>query len=336
MDKKRVFSGVQPTGNLHLGNYLGAIKNFVNLQNKFECVYCIVDLHAITNFQNPKELKFNTLETVASFIASGLDPVKNIIFNQASVSAHSELAWVFNCVARIGWMNRMTQFKEKAGSNKENASVGLLVYPNLMAADILIYKATHVPVGEDQKQHLELTRDIAKKFNNDFKCGNYFPIVEPLIPKAISRVMSLRDGKKKMSKSEDSDYSRINLKDDKDLIDQKIKKAKTDNAPIPSEINGLKNRNEATNLLSIYASVNDMEISKVLKEFGGKNFSTFKGKLSESIIEKICPIGKEIKKLLQDENYLNKILEKGAKRADIIAKNNLKEVYEIIGLTKHT
>ena len=336
MDKKRVFSGVQPTGNLHLGNYLGAIKNFVNLQNKFECVYCIVDLHAITNFQNPKELKSNTLETVASFIASGLDPVKNIIFNQASVSAHSELAWVFNCVARIGWMNRMTQFKEKAGSNKENASVGLLVYPNLMAADILIYKATHVPVGEDQKQHLELTRDIAKKFNNDFKCGNYFPIVEPLIPKAISRVMSLRDGKKKMSKSEDSDYSRINLKDDKDLIDQKIKKAKTDNAPIPSEINGLKNRNEATNLLSIYASVNDMEISKVLKEFGGKNFSTFKGKLSESIIEKICPIGKEIIKLLQDENYLNKILEKGAKRADIIAKNNLKEVYEIIGLTKHT
>ncbi len=336
MDKKRVFSGVQPTGNLHLGNYLGAIKNFVNLQNKFECVYCIVDLHAITNFQNPKELKFNTLETVASFIASGLDPVKNIIFNQASVSAHSELAWVFNCVARIGWMNRMTQFKEKAGSNKENASVGLLVYPNLMAADILIYKATHVPVGEDQKQHLELTRDIAKKFNNDFKCGNYFPIVEPLIPKAISRVMSLRDGKKKMSKSEDSDYSRINLKDDKDLIDQKIKKAKTDNAPIPSEINGLKNRNEATNLLSIYASVNDMEISKVLKEFGGKNFSTFKGKLSESIIEKICPIGKEIIKLLQDENYLNKILEKGSKRADIIAKNNLKEVYEIIGLTKHT
>ena len=336
MDKKRVFSGVQPTGNLHLGNYLGAIKNFVNLQNKFECVYCIVDLHAITNFQNPKELKSNTLETVASFIASGLDPVKNIIFNQASVSAHSELAWVFNCVARIGWMNRMTQFKEKAGSNKENASVGLLVYPNLMAADILIYKATHVPVGEDQKQHLELTRDIAKKFNNDFKCGNYFPIVEPLIPKAISRVMSLRDGKKKMSKSEDSDYSRINLKDDKDLIDQKIKKAKTDNAPIPSEINGLKNRNEATNLLSIYASVNDMEISKVLKEFGGKNFSTFKGKLSESIIEKICPIGKEIIKLLQDENYLNKILEKGSKRADIIAKNNLKEVYEIIGLTKHT
>ena len=334
MHKKRVFSGVQPTGNLHLGNYLGAIKNFVDLQNKFECIYCIVDLHAITNKQDPKELKSNTLETVASFIASGLDPEKNIIFNQASVSAHSELAWVFNCVARIGWMNRMTQFKEKAGANKENASVGLMVYPNLMAADILIYKATHVPVGEDQKQHLELTRDIAKKFNNDFKCGEYFPIVEPLIPKEISRVMSLRDGKKKMSKSEDSDQSRINLKDDKDLIDQKIKKAKTDNDSIPSEINGLKNRHEATNLISIYASINNVKIDKVLKEFGGKNFSTFKSKLSESIIEKICPIGKQINKLMDDEKYLHKVLEKGSKKADILAKNNLKEIYDIIGLSK--
>jgi len=218
MHKKRVFSGVQPTGNLHLGNYLGAIKNFVDLQNKFECVYCIVDLHAITTRQDPKELKSNIFETVASFIASGLNPEKNIIFNQASVAAHSELAWIFNCVARIGWMNRMTQFKEKAGVNREKASVGLLVYPSLMAADILIYKATHVPVGEDQKQHLELTRDIAKKFNNDFKCNNYFPIVEPLIPKEISRVMSLRDGMKKMSKSEDSDQSRINLKDGKDFF----------------------------------------------------------------------------------------------------------------------
>ena len=336
MHKKRVFSGVQPTGNLHLGNYIGAIKNFVDLQNKFECVYCIVDLHAITNKQNPKELKSNILETIASFIASGLDPEKNIIFNQASVAAHSELAWIFNCVARIGWMNRMTQFKEKAGVNKENASVGLLVYPNLMAADILIYKATHVPVGEDQKQHLELTRDIAKKFNNDFKCGDYFPIVEPLISKQISRVMSLRDGKKKMSKSDDSDQSRINLKDDKDLIDQKIKKAKTDNDSIPSDINGLKGRHEATNLISIYSSINGVEIAEVLKEFGGKNFSTFKGNLTESIVEKICPIGKEIKKLLKDENYLNKILEKGSKRADLIAKNNLKEIYEIIGLTKFT
>jgi len=336
MHNKRVFSGVQPTGNLHLGNYLGAIKNFVDLQNKFECIYCIVDLHAITNRQDPKELKSNILETVASFVASGLNPEKNIIFNQASVSAHSELAWVFNCVARIGWMNRMTQFKEKAGENKENASVGLLVYPNLMAADILLYKATHVPVGEDQKQHLELTRDIAKKFNNDFNCKDYFPIVEPLIPKEISRIMSLRDGKKKMSKSEDSDYSRINLKDDKELIDQKIKKAKTDNAPFPSDESELKNRYEVANLISIYSSINNLNRSKIFKEFGGKNFSTFKSKLSESVIEKISPIGKDINKLLKDVDYLNKILEKGSKKADLIAKNNIKEIYDKVGLIKRT
>ncbi len=334
MQKQRVFSGVQPTGNLHLGNYLGAIKNFVDLQNKFECIYCIVDLHAITNRQDPKQLKSNIFETVASFIASGLDPEKSIIFNQASVSAHSELAWVFNCVARIGWMNRMTQFKEKAGANKENASVGLLVYPNLMAADILIYKATHVPVGEDQKQHLELTRDIAKKFNNDFKCENYFPIVQPLISEEISRVMSLKDGKKKMSKSDDSDYSRINLKDDKDLIDKKIKKAKTDSTPIPTKISELKNRDEAANLISIYSNINNVSVEKVLKEFGGKNFSTFKSKLSESVVEKICPIGEEIKKLLKDEGYLTGVLEKGAKKADLIAKSNIKEIYDIIGLAK--
>jgi tryptophanyl-tRNA synthetase len=334
MHKKRVFSGVQPTGNLHLGNYLGAIKNFVNLQKEMECVYCIVDLHAITNHQNPKELKSNILETAASFIASGLDPKKNIIFNQASVSAHSELAWVFNCVARIGWMNRMTQFKEKAGANKENASVGLLVYPNLMAADILLYKATHVPVGEDQKQHLELTRDIAKKFNNDFKSANYFPIVEPVIPKEISRVMSLRDGNKKMSKSEESDYSRINLKDNKDLIDQKIRKAKTDNEAVPAEEKDLKNRPEASNLISIYASINNIKVREVLNEFGGKNFSTFKSKLSESVVEKICPIGQEIIKLLKDESYLNEILKKGSKSADLIAKANLKEIYDLIGLRK--
>ncbi len=336
MNKKRVFSGVQPTGNLHLGNYLGAIKNFVELQNKFECVYCIVDLHAITNLQDPKELKSNVLETAASFIASGLNPEKNIIFNQASVSAHSELAWIFNCVARIGWMNRMTQFKEKAGVNKENASVGLLVYPNLMAADILLYKATHVPVGEDQKQHLELTRDIAKKFNNDFKSKDFFPIVEPLISKEFSRIMSLRDGKKKMSKSEDSDQSRINLKDNRDLIDQKIKKAKTDTKPIPLDVEDLKDRHEAANLISIYGSINNISIENILKEFGGKNFSTFKSKLSESIIERICPIGTEMKKLLKDVNYLNKILENGSKKANLIAKNNLKEIYKIIGLTKFT
>jgi len=334
MHKKRVFSGVQPTGNLHLGNYLGAIKNFVNLQKEMECIYCIVDLHAITNHQNPKELKSNILETAASFIASGLDPKKNIIFNQASVSAHSELAWVFNCVARIGWMNRMTQFKEKAGANKENASVGLLVYPNLMAADILLYKATHVPVGEDQKQHLELTRDIAKKFNNDFESENYFPIVEPVIPKEISRVMSLRDGNKKMSKSEESDYSRINLKDNKDLIDQKIRKAKTDNEAVPAEEKDLKNRPEASNLISIYASINNIKVIEVLNEFGGKNFSTFKSKLSESVVEKICPIGQEIIKLLKDESYLNEILKKGSKSADLIAKTNLKEIYDLIGLRK--
>ena len=231
-------------------------------------------------------------------------------------------------------MNRMTQFKEKAGANKENASVGLMVYPSLMAADILLYKATHVPVGEDQKQHLELTRDIAKKFNNDFNCTNYFPIVEPLISKEMARVMSLRDGEKKMSKSEDSDFSRINLKDDKDLIDQKIKKAKTDTTSIPSEVNGLKGRYEAANLISIYASINNISLEQVLSEFGGKNFSAFKSKLAESIIEKICPIGKEIKKLLQDTNYLYNILEKGSKRADLIAKSNIKEVYEIIGLKK--
>ena len=334
MYKKRIFSGVQPTGNLHLGNYLGAIRNFVELQNKFECIYCIVDLHAITNRQDPKELKSNILETVASFIASGLNPEKSIIFNQASVSAHSELAWIFNCVARVGWMNRMTQFKEKAGENKENASVGLMVYPNLMAADILLYKATHVPVGEDQKQHLELTRDIAKKFNNDFNSPDCFPIVEPLIPKEVSRVMSLRDAKKKMSKSEESDYSRINLKDDEDLIIQKIKKAKTDAAPIPSEINGLKNRHEAFNLISIYASINNTSVEKVLSEFGGKNFSNFKDKLSESIIERICPIGKEIKKLMKNTGELYMILEKGSKKADTIAKNNLKEIYTSIGLRK--
>ncbi len=335
MKKQKVFSGVQPTGNLHLGNYIGAIKNFVSLQSKFECIYCIVDLHAITNRQDPKELKLNILETIASFIASGLDPKKSIIFNQASVAAHSELAWIFNCVARIGWVNRMTQFKEKAGSNKENASVGLMVYPNLMAADILLYKATHVPVGEDQKQHLELTRDIAKKFNNDFNCKDYFPIVEPLISKELSRIMSLRDGTKKMSKSEDSDQSRINLKDDRDLIYQKIKKAKTDAGTIPLEAIGLKNRPEAKNLISIYASLNNIKLENALNEFGGQNFSTFKSKLSESIIEKICPIGKEINKLLKDTTYLYKVLENGSKNANLIAKDNIKEIYKIIGLTKH-
>ena len=333
---KKIFSGVQPTGNLHLGNYIGAIKNFVDLQNQEEneCVYCVVDLHAITLKQDPKILKDNIRETTATFLASGIDPKKSIIFNQSLVPAHAEGSWILGCVARMGLLNRMTQFKEKAGKDKEKASVGLYIYPVLMTADILLYDATHVPVGEDQKQHLELTRDIAKKFNKDFNCGDYFPIVEPLISKEMSRVMSLRDGKKKMSKSEDSDFSRINLKDNKDLIDKKIKKAKTDTAAIPSEVNGLQNRDEAANLISIYANINKIKIEQVLKEFGGKNFSTFKSKLSESIIEKICPIGKEIKKLLKDTNYLYKILEKGSKKADFIAKNNLKEIYEIVGLAK--
>ena len=334
MQKQRVFSGVQPTGNLHLGNYLGAIKNFVNLQNKFECIYCVVDQHAITNHQDPIQLKSNILETVATFIACGLNTKKSIIFNQASVSAHSELAWIFNCVARIGWMNRMTQFKEKAGSNRENASVGLLVYPNLMAADILIYKATHVPVGEDQKQHIELTRDIAKKFNNDFKCKNFFPIVEPIIPKQIARVMSLRDATKKMSKSDDSDYSRINIKDNKDIIDQKIKKAKTDSDPIPSTEKELEKRLEAKNLISIYANLNNQSLEQVLSEFNGKNFSTFKSKMSELIIEIICPIGNEIKKLLKDKNYMEKVLKEGSSKANEIAKTNLKQTYTKLGLTK--
>ena len=334
VNKKLVFSGVQPTGNLHLGNYLGALKKFGLLQKEMECIYCVVDLHAITVFQNPSKLSNNVFETTASFLATGLDPNKSIIFNQSAVSGHSELAWILNCVSRVGWLNRMTQFKDKAGSDKEKASVGLYIYPNLMAADILLYKATHVPVGGDQKQHLELTRDIAKKFNNDFKCSNFFPIVEPLIPKEISRVMSLRNGSKKMSKSEESDQSRINLKDEKDLIDQKIKKAKTDNETIPSEKEGLKDRKEALNLISIYASLNEIEIEKVLKEFGGKNFSSFKRKLSESIIEKICPIGNEIKKLLKDKDYLYEVLRKGSKNADLIAKNNLKEIYDIVGLKK--
>ena len=296
--KKIVFSGVQPTGNLHLGNYLGAIKNFVELQKKMECIYCVVDLHAITVFQDPKKLKSNILETVAAFAACGLDFKKSIIFNQSSVSGHAELAWIFNCVSRVGWMNRMTQFKEKAGSNKENASVGLYVYPNLMAADILLYKATHVPVGDDQKQHLELSRDIAQKFNNDFKSENFFPIPEPLIQKNFSRVMSLRDGKQKMSKSEASDYSRINLSDSAEEIIKKIKKAKTDSSPIPEKIEDLKNRPEALNLLSIYSSLTNSKIDKILLEMTGKDFSKFKDKLSEVLVETICPIGKKIKELI--------------------------------------
>ena len=330
--KKLVFSGVQPSGNLHLGNYLGALKNFVSLQKEMECIYCVVDLHAITVFQNPNELKNNILETTASFIATGLDPNKSIIFNQSSVSCHSELAWIFNCVSRIGWLNRMTQFKDKAGSDKEKASVGLYIYPNLMAADILLYKATHVPVGADQKQHLELSRDIANKFNKDFNCEGFFPLPEPLILKNISRVMSLRDGTKKMSKSEESDYSRINLKDSADEIIKKIKKAKSDSEVIPDNLKSLEKKPEALNLLNIYSEVSKINLEKVLKEMSGKEYSFIKTKLADLLVAEICPIGKKINKLMNDETYLLEILEKGAEKARIRAEENLKNIREKVGL----
>ena len=299
--KKLVFSGVQPTGNLHLGNYLGALKNFVSLQKEMNCIYCVVDLHAITVFQSPNELRNNVLETVASFLATGLNPEKSIIFNQSSVSGHTELAWILNCVSRIGWLNRMTQFKDKAGSDKEKASVGLYIYPNLMAADILLYKATHVPVGADQKQHLELSRDIAQKFNNDFKCKDFFPLPEPLISKNISRVMSLRDGTKKMSKSEESDYSRINLKDTADEINKKIKKAKSDSEQIPDNLKSLEKKPEALNLINIYSNLSKSSLEKVLNEMSGKEYSFLKKELADLLISEITPVGKEIKKLLDDK-----------------------------------
>jgi len=331
-NKKLVFSGVQPSGNLHLGNYLGALKNFVSLQKEMECIYCVVDLHAITVFQNPNELKHNILETTASFIATGLDPNKSIIFNQSSVSCHSELAWIFNCVSRIGWLNRMTQFKDKAGSDKEKASVGLYIYPNLMAADILLYKATHVPVGSDQKQHLELSRDIAQKFNKDFDCEGFFPLPEPLILKNISRVMSLRDGTKKMSKSEESDYSRINLKDSADEIIKKIKKAKSDSEAIPDNLKSLEKKHEAFNLLNIYSEVSKIKLEKVLKEMSGKEYSFLKNKLGDLLVSEICPVGKEINKLMGDKSHLLKILKKGSEKARIKAEENLKNVREKVGL----
>ncbi len=331
-NKKLVFSGVQPTGNLHLGNYLGALKNFAFLQQEMECIYCVVDLHAITVFQKPNELINNVLETTASFLAAGIDPNKSVIFNQSAVSGHSELAWILNCVSRIGWLNRMTQFKDKAGSDKEKASVGLYIYPNLMAADILLYKATHVPVGADQKQHLELSRDIAQKFNNDFKCENFFPIPEPLISKNISRVMSLRDGIKKMSKSEESDYSRINLKDSADVINKKIKKAKSDSEPIPENLKLLEKKPEALNLLIIYSELSKTSLEKVLNEMSGKEYSFLKKKLSEILISEITPVGNEIQKLLDDKSYLKGILKKGSEKASIIAEDNLKNIRDIVGL----
>ena len=330
---KKIFSGVQPSGNLHLGNYLGAIKNFVELSNVEEnhCIFCVVDLHAITVNQDPKQLKNNTRETVATFIASGIDPKKSIIFNQSKVSAHSEAAWILSCTARLGWLNRMTQFKEKAGKDKEKASIGLYSYPVLMAADILLYDSTHVPVGNDQKQHLELCRDIAQKFNNDFNVDDFFKIPEPLIKKEFSRIMSLKDGLKKMSKSEISDLSRINLTDDKDTIVKKIKKAKTDALPIPSTIEELEKRPETKNLVGIFSSLAGLTIENSLNEFSGKNFSHFKENLSQLLIEKIIPISFEIKKLLNDHNYLDSILIDGYKKADKIASKKVEKIHEIIG-----
>ena len=330
---KKIFSGVQPTGNLHLGNYLGAIKNFVKLNNDKEnnCIFCVVDLHAITVKQNPKELRNNIRETVATFIASGIDPKKSIIFNQSKVTAHSEAAWILSCTARTGWLSRMTQFKEKAGKDKEKASVGLYSYPVLMAADILLYDSTHVPVGDDQKQHLELCRDIAQKFNNDFEVENFFEVPEPLIQKEFSRIMSLKDGLKKMSKSELSDLSRINLTDEKDMIINKIKKAKTDPLPMPSNVEELNKRLEAKNLLGIYSSLINSDIEKSIKEFSGKNFSEFKEILSQVLVDKINPISSEINRLLAEESYLDKILSDGCIKANEIASKKVKKIHEIIG-----
>ena len=330
---KKIFSGVQPTGNLHLGNYLGAIKNFVDLNNDNdnECIFCVVDLHAITVKQDPKELKNNIRETVATFIASGIDPKKSIIFNQSSVVAHAEGAWILSCIARMGWLNRMTQFKEKAGKDKEKASIGLYSYPVLMAADILLYDATHVPVGDDQKQHLELCRDIAQKFNNDFEVENFLQVPEPLIQKEFSRIMSLKDGSKKMSKSELSDLSRINLTDDKDQIISKIKKAKTDPLPMPQDINELDDRLEAKNLLGIYSSLTNTTLQNSVKSFAGKNFSEFKESLAAELVSKIEPISKDIKKLLEDKKYLDEILLDGAEKANLIASKKIESIKEIVG-----
>ena len=331
--RKKIFSGVQPTGNLHLGNYLGAIKNFVELQIEKEnqCIFCVVDLHAITVKQDPKELKKNIRETAATFIACGIDPVSSIIFNQSMVSAHSEAAWILSCVSRIGWLNRMTQFKEKAGKDKEQASIGLYSYPVLMAADILLYDATHVPVGDDQKQHLELCRDIAQKFNKDFNAPDFLKAPEPLIQKEFSRIMSLKEGIKKMSKSDPSDLSRINLTDTKEEILNKIKKAKTDPLLLPEEAKDLADRPEAENLLGIYSCLKNQNLENSISEFSGKNFSEFKEKLSEVLTEKIEPISKEIKRLLEDEKYLDTILLEGSDKADKIATKKIKEIKELVG-----
>ena len=331
---KKIFSGVQPTGNLHLGNYLGAIKNFTKLQNdiKNSCIFCVVDLHSITVHQDPKQLKKNVRETVATFIACGIDPSKSIIFNQSSVPAHSEGAWILGCISRMGWLNRMTQFKEKAGKDKEKASIGLYVYPVLMAADILLYDTTHVPVGNDQKQHLELCRDIAQKFNNDFSKKDFLKIPEPLIQENFSRIMSLKNGLNKMSKSDPSDASRINLTDNKDQIINKIKKAKTDNLSMPKSKDELRNRPEINNLIEIYSSFTDENLVKSLNNLNGKSFSDLKNLISEILVEQIEPIGKKINELLNDRDYLDKILLEGSIKANNIADKKVKGLKEIIGL----
>ena len=328
--QERVFSGVQPTGTLHLGNYLGAIKNFVELQDKYNCVYCVVDQHAITVDQDPKELRSNILEVLASFIAAGVDYKKQIIFQQSSVPAHSQLAWVFNCVSRVGWLNRMTQFKDKAGKNRENVSVGLMVYPNLMAADILAYLATHVPVGDDQKQHLELSRDIAQKFNNDFGV-EFFPQPEPLIYGSATRVMSLRDGNKKMSKSDPSDFSRILLTDDDDTISAKIRKAKSDSELIPSSKDDLQNKPECLNLINILSATTNQSVDQVLGNYAGKEYSALKNDLADSLIQVIGPIRGEINNLLNNRDELNVILADGTEKAAAIANPIIEEVYKIVG-----
>ena len=333
-NKKTVLSGVQPTGNLHLGNYLGAIKNFVSMQKEYECLFCVVDLHAITVFQDPLELRDNTYEIVASYLASGIDQKESVIFNQSQVSYHAELSWILSCVCRIGWLNRMTQFKEKAGKDKEKASAGLYTYPILMAADILLYKATHVPVGNDQKQHLELTRDIAQKFNNDYDRENFFPLPEPFIDQDISRIMSLRDGKCKMSKSDLSDYSRINLQDDKDLIVKKIKKSKTADTLMPSNLEELKNLPEVNNLFNIFTGVSNKSKNDLINFYKGQNFSGFKSDLADALVDRVSPIGEEIKKLMDDKKYLDSVLSIGNEKARSIASKTIDEVYDIIGFIK--
>ena len=330
MSKPRVFSGVQPTGNLHLGNYLGAIRNWVGLQDGHECIYCVVDMHAITVWQDPADLSRAIREVAASLIAAGIDPKTSILFNQSKVSSHAETAWIFNCVARMGWLNRMTQFKEKAGKDRENASVGLFAYPNLMAADILAYKATHVPVGEDQKQHLELARDIAQKFNHDYGI-EHFPAPEPLILGEATRVMSLRDGTKKMSKSDASDQSRINLTDSPDDIEQKIRRAKTDPDALPETVEGLEGRPEAKNLFTIHAALGGETVADVVAAFAGQQFSAFKKALTERAVERLSPITAEMRRLLADPGYIDQVLREGGERADAIAAPILAETKRIVG-----